>query len=524
MDKHEMERFILGSTWEEAVRTPTFDELLAQMSKELFSNYPLISLGMGEAGDFWISEEDRESHLEIIGTTGEGKSKFLEGLMKNDLERGHGFILLDPSTGFETGKNVLKHCAKMGIEKIIVIDPTHRWSHEKVIALSPFILDRSLVEASVGNMTDVLRIVFGTKDPSDTPQINKSLPAVLHVLHEKKLSLYETLYFTDFSYTDERREILNQDNRHASYLRSVCFNPVSFDKEVGSTTRRLEPILHGILSLMFAIEGLDFTKIVREGYIVLVNLSSFRLEPLHNRLLGITIIDLLVFAIDRMFENGWKGVYYLYLDEAGEFANRKLAHLLAYKRKTGLRLNLAHQYDAQFEDKYVLDAVRNLTKIKIAFFIPNVEDRLRFIKNAFGGSLDDRDVSYVLSQQKKQHLVVKKGKEAAASIRAHDIETPDINTDSYIEKILSQPFYHSPKEIQDVIYQRANSLRTPRGTRTKHRANHPSHGGQRKQRANGAEAATGRPKTDQDNSTQPKTDPFTLAEELERAKRNNDQA
>src|ERR1700724_808356 len=45
---------------------------------------------------FGIKDEDRFSHIYIIGKTGTGKSTLLEGMALQDLERGHGFALIDP--------------------------------------------------------------------------------------------------------------------------------------------------------------------------------------------------------------------------------------------------------------------------------------------------------------------------------------------------------------------------------------------------------------------------------------------
>ena len=216
-----------------------------------------------------------------------------------------------------------------------------------------------------------------------------------------------------------------------------------------------------IIALSLAKRSLDFMKLVREKYIVLVNLSSFHLQPIHKRLLGTLLINELDFAVDRMRSNGWEGVYYLYIDEVGEYATRKLSNLLAYKRKNGLRVNLAHQYFNQFEDRYVLDAVTNLTKTKIAFYIPNPEDRLKVVKMFYGGDLADRDVNYVLGQQKKQFAVVKKGKESAAIIKIPYVREFEADVKGYLEQIYQQPIYHSPEEIRDEINTRLSNTKRP---------------------------------------------------------------
>src|SRR5260221_9763378 len=45
---------------------------------------------------FGIKDEDRFSHIYIIGKTGTGKSTLLETMALQDLERGNGFVLIDP--------------------------------------------------------------------------------------------------------------------------------------------------------------------------------------------------------------------------------------------------------------------------------------------------------------------------------------------------------------------------------------------------------------------------------------------
>jgi hypothetical protein len=45
---------------------------------------------------FGIKDEDRFSHIYIIGKTGTGKSTLLENMALQDMERGHGFALIDP--------------------------------------------------------------------------------------------------------------------------------------------------------------------------------------------------------------------------------------------------------------------------------------------------------------------------------------------------------------------------------------------------------------------------------------------
>jgi len=349
----------------------------------------------------------------------------------------------------------------VGHKKVVLIDPSHRWKFNKVPGLNPFHYIPSLEFPCVSNITDIVRVVFGSKS-EDTPTINKYLPAILHTLFKAHMSLAEAIYFTDRENTDyylKRSAILNfshAKDRFRMALEEVYKDKIVFN-EIRSTVRRFEPLFHEILVLMLAKGGINFMKLVREKYVVLVNLSTDDFDYLHNKLLATLLINELMFAISRLRQHDWKGVYYLYIDEAGEYANRKLAELMAYKRKSGLRVNTAHQYFSQFEDKYVLDAVNNLTKTKIAFHIPSPEDRMKVVKMMYGGDLADREVSYVLSKQESRHAVIKKGKEPPAIIKIKNIDELDITKEeleNYIHQIYEQPFYFDPQEVRKEIYAR----------------------------------------------------------------------
>ena len=50
----------------------------------------------GDDRVFGIKDEDRFSHVYVIGKTGTGKSTLLENMALQDLERGDGFALIDP--------------------------------------------------------------------------------------------------------------------------------------------------------------------------------------------------------------------------------------------------------------------------------------------------------------------------------------------------------------------------------------------------------------------------------------------
>src|ERR1051326_5196118 len=358
---------------------PTAQDVISRRLKQVKSKYPVREIGVGQER-LYLTEEERESHMHIIGTTSEGKSRFLQHLIQGDIQQGNGLCLLDPSENGDTMYSVLRYCRKIGYEKVCVIDP-----HLNLTGINPF--NRHYKNASVANIMDTVRILFKTADDSDVPRIRRYLPALLRVLWESEMTLYDTLYFSDYenpSYVARRRRIyerLAPLDADLITLEGVFKTYSRWENYFASTVNRLDPFWHSKLGLMFGVkDGVQFDKLVTEKWVILVNLyAGLGFEPIHTRLLGTTIINEILFAIDRLQLHGWKGAYYLYIDEAGRYANRNLAELLN-KRKSGLRVTLAHQYFSQFEDRVVLDAVKQMPKIKVMFNTPSHVDRLEMVK------------------------------------------------------------------------------------------------------------------------------------------------
>src|SRR5664280_164634 len=104
-------------------RKPRFEDIQARALKKLSSNFPIRDLGRTTESRLLLSEEERESHIHILGSPGEGKSKLLELLIRGDIGK-YGCCLLDPSDNGDTAYKILKYCAKIGFEKVCLID-TH---------------------------------------------------------------------------------------------------------------------------------------------------------------------------------------------------------------------------------------------------------------------------------------------------------------------------------------------------------------------------------------------------------------
>lgn len=425
-------------------------------------------VGHGVQETVLLTSKERESHTHILGTTGEGKSKLIELLIREDIKNGNGVCFLDPTDRAETAYNILRYCQSIGFEKVCLIDPHLIHSHNRVPCLQPFHYQKTFAASTVSNVMDTVRVLFQTKDAAETPRIQRYLAAVLNVLWKAEMTLHEAVYFTEYKNSAARRkEILSASDpldRHRLALEEVFETYYRFNTEFASTVRRLEPFFDSTLDLMFGADsGIDFIKMITEGWVILVNLySGLGFEPIHTRLLGTTVINELIFALDRLRNRGWRGVHYLYIDEAGRYANRNLADLLAYKRKSGLRVTIAHQYFQQFEDKAVLDAVKNLTKTKVMFDTPNPADRLEMIKLlGYGGDIPRSVAEYANSDLPKQYAIIKKPKQSPVKVRIGDVPEVKLSRkaeDEFIFKLINHEWYRHPDDIRKQFEQRFGAL------------------------------------------------------------------
>jgi hypothetical protein len=228
------------------------------------------------------------------------------------------------------------------------------------------------------------------------------------------------------------------------------------------------------LSLMLgANQGIDFVRMVAEGWVILVNLfPSTYLSMTESRLLGVLITSQLVQAVDILRNSGWKGIYYLYMDEAGRYATPQIEQLLTYKRKSGLRLMLAHHYFDQFENKQVMHSIKQGARIKVMFNTPSYNDRLEMVKDlGYGGDIPPLLASYANQDLPKQYAIVKKNKDTPVRIRVSD--TPDIVFDvkPYLDQLFQSPWYLTKDQIYSQINARKLSLNF-RGSEPREAPNH----------------------------------------------------
>lgn len=445
-------------------------------------------LGTKDDGSEEIISEEQRPHIHVIGSTQEGKSKYFEHLMRGDVLRGRGLLLLDPATGAKTVYDMLRWCCwqnkhKNRNIKVCLIDPYHRYpesGYGVVPAITPFIYDKKgapsayLRDKTIHDLQDAVNVFTSNSDPANTMNVARYLPAIFTALYDAKSPLSDARYFTDDSYHTKRDEIIKKtDDDTRAVLRDAYTGSINVFRP---TISRLNYFHTGTLGLMFTPKvGFDFFRAVADNWVILVNLDTGGgINTLPARLLGTIIMNSVISAVERfnlMMKNksgkDFAKRFYIYVDEASMFANRKVAETLSLKQKTGIRMTLAHQYNKQFEDEYVLNAIYANSKITVQFNTPSYHDRKMIAQQFYGGDISPEYAQFVNADLPKQTAIIKVDKSDPVRVKAPTIKEPNVSASElkeFIESIYTQPFYHEAEDLEAQLNPKREADERPRAT------------------------------------------------------------
>lgn len=338
------------------------------------------SVSFGTIGRFGLRKlaipiTERHTHLYCIGTTGQGKSKFLEHLFVQDILAGRGCGLIDPHT--DLARDTLSHLASVGYfrdresyEKIIYFDPTRS---DYILPFNilkspfhPYIVAQQVIEAFRRTWPQALE---------EAPRFSNIALAALLVLIETKQTLVDMpTLLTNRGYREELlREVQNVDLIEYFHSR--------FDKWDREGVAMTESVLNKVTAFTFnpylkhilgASENrLDFRAIMNEGKVLIVDLG--RCDPETRRLVGsLVTTGMEMAAMSRIDQEDNRRPFYLFIDEfqdvtSNEGSAKTLAQILSECRKFGLYLHLAHQTLGQLHNR-ISSALGNVG-IRVVFSI-----------------------------------------------------------------------------------------------------------------------------------------------------------
>ena len=320
-------------------------------------------------------------HLHIIGSTRTGKSKLIEWIIRQLINSGIGFCLIDPHG--QLYEDIVKWCAYHNLldKKIVLLNVSEG---DYIKGFNPFRkLDGDL---SVQIDSQIMTIIkaWGAENTDQTPSMEGWLANDLQVVAESEQTILATRYLIDF-YGQEVREYLTSflsSNTLASELAyndwkgaSTAKTPKQFylDNYILSTRNRLLRFLRSQQICRFMglkDNNIDIEEIVEQGKILLVNLQpSKNLSRQNSHLFGALLVNEFFEYMSRRRKDFYGkpfNPFFLCIDEFQNFVKTPdIADMLDQLGKYGLHLILAHQRLGQIEqgqEDNLIDAI--FTNIK----------------------------------------------------------------------------------------------------------------------------------------------------------------
>ncbi len=329
-----------------------------------------------ESEEIVVTPALRSMHMHVIGATGQGKSRFIEQLIRQDITHSHGVCLVDPHG--ELYGRIAHWCADNTMHnrrRIHLIDPNEAsWT----VGFDPLRCDdpeylMKTVDEAVGACAQV----WGGEDTNRTPLLKKCLRAVFYVLASRGLPFSEAMSLA--SATDPAGFRAAATANLDDPIFQVLWDDLNaltrreFSEAFSSTNNRLleflsSPTIRRMLSLKDT--ALDVSQCMEAGDIILVNLQPRVISSDNARLIGTLLTNTLFNrALRREERVAQRRPFYLYIDECYRFLTDDIEAMLDQTRKFGLHVVLVHQHLGQLRKygDHVFDAVMTNARTKVVF-------------------------------------------------------------------------------------------------------------------------------------------------------------
>ena len=330
-----------------------------------------------------MDQETRRRHIYSIGSTGAGKTTFLQSLINQDIHAGRGVCLLDPHG--DLAEEIIDNIPRERINDVIYFDAGDRNNPLGFNPLAGWDADheRELVASQlVSTFKGIWRDSWGE-------WLEYLLKNTLMALLEREGVAVSLLSIVRMLEDVEYREHIVAGVKDPVVLRFwreyfEGFAPRERHLRISSTLNKagklvLSPVLRNIVGQTSS--SFDMSDVMDGSKILIVNLSKGKIGEDNANFLGSLIVsDIVSRAMKRAYQKEHERKdFYLYIDEFQNFTTDSFASIVSEARKYRLSLNIAHQNFDQISPK-VLSAIIKNTGTLTAFNV-NFEDAEKLAAN-----------------------------------------------------------------------------------------------------------------------------------------------
>ena len=322
-----------------------------------------------------LTEEERETHMYIIGRTGSGKTTMMFSMASRDIEAGRGMAFLDPHG--DGADDLLSIIPENRIDDLVFINPIDL-KHPigiNLLELTPNLdedeaeLEKEVVAEGV---ISLFRKVFSREENTNAHRIEYVLRNAIYTAFTVEdrtiFTVYDLLNNPPF-----QKQVISQlkDQNLKNFWKFEFGRAGDYQvvKMVGGVTAKIGRFLFSPTAKRILEQKkstINFSEIMNSEKIVICNLSQGKLGEDTSRLLGTTIMTKIQQATLKranMSENKRKP-FYLYIDEFQNFATQSFTKMLSEGRKYKLRITIAEQTTSQQQDRNIVNVIlANITTV-----------------------------------------------------------------------------------------------------------------------------------------------------------------
>ena len=363
----------------------------------------LLGGDLASALPVFLTPEILRTHMHVLGSTGVGKSFFLEAAIKSLILQGYGVALLDPHG--DLYDRILSFCAWLSIQKpqlqlhrrVVPFDVSET---RRIIGFNPIARNARVMTYQVVALMEAIRKCFGQGSFQETPRLARWLFNVAYALVSSGLTLVQAQHLVNPGPSAVRAAICGRIANPRIRAEWEWLESMKVDKReerIESTLNRIKPFVeHEIIRPILGqhTKTVDFPAILHERKILLVNLARQNsISEDNQHLLGTLLVnELMTAAFGRRPHE--RTPFFVFVDEFSHFVTKDACEILDGGRKFGLHLILAHQHLGQLREKDPEVYYSTLTnaRTKIVFGGLNDEDVDLIAKELFTGELDPEQV------------------------------------------------------------------------------------------------------------------------------------
>lgn len=364
-----------------SIRSRTLEAPLALKQRTDHCSFDVV-LGRnyhhGYSTDIGLTASERESHVYVVGGTGNGKTTMLEYAILQDIRSGKGIAVIDPHG--DSARRLLRYIPENRMQDVIYFNPR---DYDFPVGLNLLELPEGLSGSELAHQKDlvteavisVLSKIFDDNADTNAYRIERVMRNAIHTAFTiKDATLFTVLrLLTESSYRHAMTRNL-QDERLRRFWKEELGKAGEFQRvkiSGGPVTRieRFESSESAKRVLGQTKSTINFEDIMNTGKILICNFSKGSIGEDTSTLFGTTVLAKLQLAAWRREElpQSERRPFYLYVDEFQNFATTSFMDLFSEARKYKLFVTIAHQSVSQLKDSSALNTILDNVGTVVAF-------------------------------------------------------------------------------------------------------------------------------------------------------------